>query len=61
MGLLSTILGVVGFGFGSCIGVVIGYFFFIFKQPSDVKVCISLSQSLFLISFHGHKELIFDD
>uniref|UniRef100_A0A7C9DN66 C2 domain-containing protein n=1 Tax=Opuntia streptacantha TaxID=393608 RepID=A0A7C9DN66_OPUST len=37
MGLLSTILGVVGFGFGSCFGVVIGYFFFIFKQPSDVK------------------------
>lgn len=37
MGLLSTVLGFVGFGFGSCIGVVIGYFFFIFKQPQDVK------------------------
>ncbi|CAO2833812.1 unnamed protein product [Amaranthus hypochondriacus] len=30
-------MSIFGFGFGSCIGVVIGYYFFIFFQPTDVK------------------------
>ncbi|CAO2815324.1 unnamed protein product [Amaranthus hypochondriacus] len=37
MGFLNTILSVFGFGFGSCIGIVIGYYFFIFFQSTDVK------------------------
>lgn len=37
MGILSTILGVWGFGVGTSIGVVIGYYMFIYFQPSDVK------------------------
>ncbi|KAL2499313.1 Synaptotagmin-2 [Abeliophyllum distichum] len=37
MGIVSTILGVFGFGFGASIGLVIGYFMFIYRQPTDVK------------------------
>ncbi|KAI3960594.1 hypothetical protein MKX01_003768 [Papaver californicum] len=33
----STILGLCGFGIGISIGVVIGYFLFIYFQPTDVK------------------------
>ena len=39
MGLLSSILGFFGFGLGTSIGIVIGYYMFIYFQPSDVKVC----------------------
>ncbi|CAK8569329.1 unnamed protein product [Lathyrus sativus] len=37
MGFFSTIFGFFGFGFGILIGLVIGYFLFIFDQPIDVK------------------------
>ncbi|XP_050234815.1 synaptotagmin-2-like [Mercurialis annua] len=37
MGLVSTILGISGFGVGISTGLVIGYFLFIYFQPSDVK------------------------
>lgn len=37
MGLLSSILGFFGFGLGTSIGLVIGYYMFIYFQPSDVK------------------------
>ncbi|KAE8716744.1 Synaptotagmin-3 [Hibiscus syriacus] len=37
MGFLSTILGLCGFGVGISAGLVIGYYLFIFFQPSDVK------------------------
>ncbi|KAI5655958.1 hypothetical protein M9H77_24751 [Catharanthus roseus] len=37
MGIISTIFGAFGFGIGVTIGLVIGYFLFIFCQPSDVK------------------------
>ncbi|KAL0351740.1 UNVERIFIED_CONTAM: Synaptotagmin-1 [Sesamum calycinum] len=36
MGIISTVLGVFGFGIGVAIGLVIGYFLFIY-QPTDVK------------------------
>ncbi|XP_073012315.1 synaptotagmin-2-like [Typha latifolia] len=38
MGFVSTVLGFSGFGFGFTAGVVIGYYYFIYFQPSDVKV-----------------------
>lgn len=38
MGLLSTILGFCGFGVGISMGLVIGYYLFIYFQPTDVKV-----------------------
>lgn len=38
MGLLSSILGFCGFGLGTSIGLVIGYYMFIYFQPADVKV-----------------------
>ena len=41
MGLLSSILGFFGFGLGTSIGLVAGYYMFIYFQPSDVKVCVS--------------------
>ncbi|GAB2292186.1 Synaptotagmin-2 [Dionaea muscipula] len=37
MGFVSTLLGFGGFGIGSFIGVVIGYYLFIYFQPTDVK------------------------
>ncbi|XP_022144263.1 synaptotagmin-2 [Momordica charantia] len=37
MGLLSSILGFCGFGLGTSIGLVIGYYMFIYFQPADVK------------------------
>ncbi|GAB2267877.1 Arf guanine nucleotide exchange factor syt1, variant 2 [Dionaea muscipula] len=37
MGIFSMILGFFGFGFGVCIGLVIGYFLFIYVQRSDVQ------------------------
>ncbi|KDP36902.1 hypothetical protein JCGZ_08193 [Jatropha curcas] len=37
MGILSTVLGFCGFGVGTSIGAVIGYYMFIYFQPTDVK------------------------
>ncbi|KAK7352025.1 hypothetical protein VNO80_17440 [Phaseolus coccineus] len=37
MGFFGTIFGFFGFGFGISIGLTIGYFLFIYVQPSDVK------------------------
>ncbi|KAG5542457.1 hypothetical protein RHGRI_022106 [Rhododendron griersonianum] len=37
MGFVSTIMGFFGFGVGISIGLVIGYYLFIYFQPSDVK------------------------
>ncbi|PIN12477.1 hypothetical protein CDL12_14902 [Handroanthus impetiginosus] len=37
MGIISAILGLFGFGIGSTVGLVIGYFLFIFHQPTDVE------------------------
>ncbi|CAH2036753.1 unnamed protein product [Thlaspi arvense] len=35
MGIISTILGAIGFGFGTTIGIVFGYYLFIYFQSSD--------------------------
>ncbi|WOL04274.1 synaptotagmin-3 isoform X1 [Canna indica] len=37
MGLVSTLLGLVGFGVGICVGLLVGYFIYIYLQPRDVK------------------------
>ncbi|PON93920.1 Synaptotagmin-like mitochondrial-lipid-binding domain containing protein [Trema orientale] len=37
MGILSIITGICGFGVGTSIGLVIGYYMFIYFQPTDVK------------------------
>nr|XP_011459105.1 PREDICTED: synaptotagmin-2 isoform X2 [Fragaria vesca subsp. vesca] len=37
MGILSSILGFCGFGIGTSIGIVIGYYMFIYFQPTHVK------------------------
>ncbi|KAJ4805682.1 Calcium-dependent lipid-binding (CaLB domain) family protein [Rhynchospora pubera] len=37
MGFVSTILGLIGFSFGVSLGMLIGYFFFIYPQPRGVK------------------------
>ncbi|KAF8403078.1 hypothetical protein HHK36_011172 [Tetracentron sinense] len=36
MGFLSTILGTIGFGIGITIGLLVGYFLFIYSEPRDV-------------------------
>lgn len=51
MGIISTILGVFGFGIGISIGLVIGYFLFIYSQPTDVKVCFFFSALLFMFFY----------
>lgn len=38
MGIISTILGVIGFGMGFSAGLVAGYFLLIYCLPIDVKV-----------------------
>jgi hypothetical protein len=53
MGLLSTVMGVVGFGWGISLGLVVGYFVFIYLQSTDVKARCSLSLSLLLRLFTG--------
>ncbi|KAG2321124.1 hypothetical protein Bca52824_014337 [Brassica carinata] len=35
MGIISTILGAFGFGFGTTVGIVIGYYLFIYHQSTD--------------------------
>lgn len=37
MSFFSGVLGLFGFGIGASIGIVIGYFLFIYSQPTDVK------------------------
>ncbi|CAK9191908.1 unnamed protein product [Sphagnum jensenii] len=37
MGLLSTVMGVVGFGWGISLGLVVGFFLFIYLRSTDVK------------------------
>ncbi|XP_061997727.1 synaptotagmin-3-like isoform X1 [Rosa rugosa] len=37
MGFLGTILGVLGFGIGSLIGLVVGFYLFIYSEPKKVK------------------------
>ncbi|KAJ4702147.1 Synaptotagmin-2 like [Melia azedarach] len=37
MGIFSVIFGLFGFGFGTCLGLLVGYFLFIYFQPTDVK------------------------
>ncbi|KAE8670965.1 hypothetical protein F3Y22_tig00112042pilonHSYRG00048 [Hibiscus syriacus] len=37
MGILSSILGVFGFGIGTSVGIVIGYYMFIYFLHTDVK------------------------
>lgn len=38
MGIVGTILALVGFGWGMSIGLGIGYFLFIYMQPAEVQV-----------------------
>ncbi len=42
MGIVTTVLGLVGFGWGFALGLVLGYFIFIYLQPNDVKVLLLL-------------------
>lgn len=38
MGIISTIMGMIGFGMGFSAGLVAGYFLLIYFLPNDVKV-----------------------
>ncbi|CAI9091132.1 OLC1v1026070C2 [Oldenlandia corymbosa var. corymbosa] len=37
MGFLSTLLGILGFGIGSVVGIVIGFYLFIYSEPGDIE------------------------
>lgn len=43
MGVVSTIMGMIGFGMGFSAGLVAGYFLLIYVLPNDVKVKPQLS------------------
>ena len=38
MGFFSILMGIVGFGIGIPLGLVVGFFFFIYSKPDEVKV-----------------------
>jgi len=50
MGIISTILGVIGFGFGTTIGIVIGYYLFIYFQSTDVEACFFYLFIIFVVN-----------
>jgi hypothetical protein len=50
MGVISTVLGFFGFGIGLTLGLLIGYYMFIYFQPTDVKVHTICSLPPFLPS-----------
>jgi len=52
MGFVSSILGFFGFGFGVTGGLVIGYYLFIYFQPSDVKVRFLFPSLLNVVLFY---------
>lgn len=66
MGIFSVIFGLFGFGFGTCLGLLVGYFLFIYFQPTDVKVCFcsyffaSSFQSYYFLIAYSHSSSIFD-
>ncbi|GAB4854957.1 Synaptotagmin-3 [Ancistrocladus abbreviatus] len=37
MGFLSTLLGILGFGIGLPLGLIVGFFYFVYSEPLDVK------------------------
>ncbi|KAH7841002.1 hypothetical protein Vadar_024391 [Vaccinium darrowii] len=37
MGFVSTVLGILGFGIGLPLGILIGFYFFVFSKPKDVE------------------------
>ncbi|KAM1336781.1 hypothetical protein ACFX13_041817 [Malus domestica] len=37
MGILSTFFGIVGFGIGSLVGLLVGFYLFIYSEPEEVK------------------------
>ncbi|XP_062101238.1 synaptotagmin-2-like isoform X2 [Humulus lupulus] len=47
MGILSVMAGICGFGVGTSIGLVIGYYFFIYFQPTDVKPLVEQDSKTF--------------
>ncbi|KAG4934540.1 hypothetical protein JHK87_048542 [Glycine soja] len=57
MGILSTIASFFGFGVGTSIGLVIGYYLFIYFQPTDVKV-ISLFLSFSILEQEKDRVLL---
>lgn len=58
MGIVSTILGFCGFGVGISIGLLIGYYLFIYFQPTDVKVSFFFLSVIF--SSPSHTYFVFD-
>lgn len=38
MGFVSSLFGIIGFGIGIPIGLLLGYFIFIYFEPGDVNV-----------------------
>ncbi|KAK2993121.1 hypothetical protein RJ640_021793 [Escallonia rubra] len=37
MGFLSSLVGILGFGIGISVGLIIGFYFFIYSEPEDVE------------------------
>jgi hypothetical protein len=40
MGFLGSLLGIIGFGIGIPVGLLLGFFLFIYVEPGDVEVIV---------------------
>lgn len=40
MGFVSSFLGILGFGIGLPLGLLVGFFFFIYSKPNEPEVCL---------------------
>lgn len=58
MGILSTVLEFCGFGIGTLIGLVVGYYMFIYFQPTDVKVSSIISFRYSLASSSEYVDML---
>lgn len=59
MGFFSTIFGFCGFGVGISMGLMIGYYLFIYFQPSDVKAKFFIFMFLAFNCFVLHFSYLF--
>lgn len=58
MGFLSSLLGAIGFGIGIPIGLLVGFFLFIYSKPREVEVIKDPKLPFFLVTLAHVKFLL---
>jgi hypothetical protein len=54
MGFLSTFFGILGFGIGIPLGLLVGFFLFIYSEAKDVKVINIYFSKIYSYSYYEH-------